>query len=152
MSKLEWARNLALELMAAYGLNGWGFRFNRRMRQVGLCWFPTQDRPGRIELSAPFVEWNDAAAVEDTIRHEIAHALAGPFARHGPEWVRMCRITGARPSRSCKVRMPPGKWRATCPGCQAGCSRYRRPRRLHGWHCRHCGPERGGLTWNSDSA
>lgn len=38
--------------------------------------------------------------VTDTILHEIAHALAGPAARHGPAWKSIARRLGATP-KSC---------------------------------------------------
>jgi len=36
----------------------------------------------------------------DTILHEIAHALAGPAAKHGPAWKAIARRLGATP-KSC---------------------------------------------------
>ena len=138
---------MALQLMAEFGLSGWEFRFNRRVRLTGLCVYPHRGRPGRIELSTAYVELNDPADIENTIRHEIAHALAGPEAKHGPAWVRMGGVTGARPSRCCTVRMPLGRWRAQCAGCQIEFSRFRKPKRMNGWFCRECGPGRGGLRW-----
>jgi hypothetical protein len=46
--------------------------------------------------------------------------------------------------------MPPGRWRAHCPSCKLAFSRHRRPKRLQGWFCRQCGPERGRLAWRVD--
>ena len=109
----------------------------------------TAQRPGRIELSRYYVELNDEAAIEDTLRHEIAHALAGAHTGHGPKWVAMCRITGANPKRcSTEAATPPGRWQGTCGNCGLHYHRHRRPKRMDGWHCRVCGPEKGAFTWN----
>ncbi len=43
--------------------------------------------------------------------------------------------------------MPEGQWRACCGNCGTGYHRYRRPKRLHGWFCRTCGPVAGKLVW-----
>jgi predicted SprT family Zn-dependent metalloprotease len=145
--KIEAAQALALKLMTDFGLTEWVFKFNRRITKTGLCVYPHNGKPGRIELSAIYVEHNYLDAIEDTIRHEIAHALAGPSAKHGPAWAAMCRKTGARPSRCRIVTMPPGKWRSQCSLCRVEYSRYRRPKRMEGWYCRLCGPDHGKLRW-----
>jgi predicted SprT family Zn-dependent metalloprotease len=140
-----WARDQAVALMAAHGLHTWAFRFNTNVRRAGVCHY----RPGRIELSAHFVERNSDAEVLDTILHEIAHALVGPRHGHDAAWKAKCVEIGARPRRCYDraVDMPTGKWRATCPSCSTEYDRHRRPRRLTGWFCRTCGPERGLIRW-----
>jgi hypothetical protein len=71
--------------MGAFGLTaaGWTFAFNDRRRSLGYCRFPSRGRPGRVELSRHHVRKNPLGAVENTLRHEIAHALAGEPG-HGP--------------------------------------------------------------------
>jgi predicted SprT family Zn-dependent metalloprotease len=145
--KCEQAGELALRLMQQFGLAGWGFAFNRRKTQMGRCIWPHLGMPGRIELSAYFIELNAWSEVEDTIRHEIAHALAGHKAGHGPRWVAMCKVTGARPQRCTTKPMPKGRWRARCPSCNKEFHKHRRPKQVTGWHCVACGPERGRVTW-----
>jgi predicted SprT family Zn-dependent metalloprotease len=148
--KLGEARRLAEGLMAQYGLSGWVFAFDRARRRAGVCRFPTLTRPGRIGLSLYFVERNDLEQVRDTILHEIAHALAGPRAGHGPRWKAACSLIGAVPERcyrSGDVTMPGGKWRATCPGCGRQHHRHRRPPSLTGYHCKPCGRVNGQLVW-----
>lgn len=143
------ARELAVGLMAKHGLSGWAFRFNGNVRRAGVCWYPTRARPGRIELSRHFVSRNPEAEVLDTILHEIAHALVGPTHGHDAVWRAKCVELGARPERcyGSQVRMPQGKWRATCPACRAEYDRHRRPARLSGWYCRPCGQKHGPLRW-----
>lgn len=136
-------------LLVLFGLDqqGWTFSWNRRRRNMGLCRYPHNGKPGRIELSVYLVERNDFGTIDDTIRHEIAHALVGHTAGHGPLWKEACRITGANPHRIGHADMPLGHWQAVCPTCQRDHRRHRRPRVLHGWHCRKCGPARGPLKW-----
>jgi predicted SprT family Zn-dependent metalloprotease len=145
--KLEAARALALGLMARFGLAEWQFAFNKRKRRMGQCVYPHLGQPGRIELSVYFVLLNDWSEIEDTIRHEISHALAGPKAGHGHTWRCMCHITGARPQACSDMPMPKGRWRAQCPNCGKEFNRFRRPKHNVGWHCVACGPDRGSVTW-----
>jgi len=138
------AAALAHELLAAHGLTGWSFRLNRSKVNLGLCKYG----PRTIELSTHFVERNSDEAIRDTLLHEIAHALAGRAAGHGPLWKAMCLRVGARPERlSFEAVMPAGRWRAKCNCCGALHHRHRRPKRMTGWWCCRCGRERGRLSW-----
>ena len=136
-------RTLALALMAAHGLRGWSFAFNRRKRALGLCRYATKI----IELSLYLVDGNDKDEVRDTLLHEIAHALVGPGHAHDAVWKAKCAEVGAKPERCGQADMPEGRWKSSCGGCGQAFSRHRRPSRLTGWHCRKCGPERGNLVW-----
>jgi len=132
--------------MAEHGLiaRGWSFVFNRRKRALGICNYTAK----RIELSAAFVAGNDEAAVRDTILHEIAHALAGREAGHGPPWVTICCRLGAKPTRTCSTAvMPLGEFRARCKTCGTVHDRHRRPMRGQKYYCRTCGPQRGKLRF-----
>jgi predicted SprT family Zn-dependent metalloprotease len=142
-------RELARELMATHGLSGWEFGLNTNVRRAGVCFYPHGRTPGRIELSAHFVERNPDDEVRDTILHEIAHALVGAAHGHDRVWRAKCREIGARPDRCYgdDIRMPVGSWQATCPGCGRGFDRHRRPKSPTGWFCRDCGPKRGALVW-----
>ena len=142
-ARREQAHRLALELMALHGLHGWRFALNRRKRHLGLCRYESQT----IELSAHLVDRNDWDEIRDTILHEIAHALVGPGHGHGRAWKRKCLEVGASPKRCGQADMPRGRWQARCGGCGRQYHRHRRPKRLAGWHCRSCGPERGKLLW-----
>src|SRR5947209_2523101 len=97
------AQARCFEEMGRWGFleQGWGFAFNSRKKAMGLCLYPwlARGRPGRIELSRHFCESNADAEILDTIRHEIAHALAGKTAGHGLLWRDWCLKVGARPKR-----------------------------------------------------
>jgi len=136
-------RKLAIELMARHGLRDWTFGFNRRKQTLGLCRYQAKG----IELSIYFVDQNPIEEIRDTILHEIAHALVGINHGHDAVWRAKAVEIGAKPQRCGQAAMPEGRWRASCGGCGQVFSRHRRPKRLRGWFCRTCGPERGTLTW-----
>jgi predicted SprT family Zn-dependent metalloprotease len=147
--RLSATRALAVQLMTRHKLYGWEFAFNQNVHRAGVCRYPADDIPGRIELSVHFIELNDYEEVRDTILHEIAHALVGEDHGHDEVWKAKCREIGAKPERCFgeEVRMPKGRWRAKCPSCSREYTRHRRPRQLVGWHCRPCGPRNGQICW-----
>jgi predicted SprT family Zn-dependent metalloprotease len=119
------AQQLALDLMGQHGLTPvWRFRFSRAVTIFGSCQHGTRT----IALSRPLAEINEVAEVRDTILHEIAHALAGPGAGHGPRWRKIARELGARPERctGADAKTVPGAWVGTCPGCGRTIERHRR--------------------------
>jgi predicted SprT family Zn-dependent metalloprotease len=143
------SRQLACELLAAYGLHDWSFAFNRSKRDMGLCRYG----PKVIELSVHFVVRNSSQAIRDTLLHEIAHALVGPGHGHDAAWKRICREVGAKPERvSFEVDMPDGRWQARCACCGMVHHKHRKPKRMIGWFCVHCGPTLGKLTWLTATA
>jgi hypothetical protein len=136
------AEKLALELMGQFGLlPRWKFEFDDAVRRFGCCHrkglyrFGSTDElaaGGKITLSRALVLRNERADVEDTIRHEIAHALCPPKAGHGPLWKSMCKRTGAKPERCYdheEVDAPEGDWSATCGVCGVVHYKFRRPKR-----------------------
>ncbi len=139
---------MAMRALRDHGLDrrGWTFAFNHAKRQLGVCRYTQK----RIELSLHFVKANDALAVRDTILHEVAHALAGAEAGHGPAWKAACMRIGAKPQRlDFEAVMPQGRWQATCPACGYRYQRHRRPTAGSTYHCRTCGADKGPLIFAS---
>jgi predicted SprT family Zn-dependent metalloprotease len=118
------AEALALAVMVKYGLRDWKFGFSQSRNKAGTCWYG----PKIIQLSEHFVELNDLDRVLDTIKHEVAHALVGWKAAHGPTWKKVAVAIGCSGERCWSHRdtnMPQRKrWVGTCPKCSKTFVRY----------------------------
>jgi predicted SprT family Zn-dependent metalloprotease len=99
MAGLIESEKLAKKLMRKHGLlkQGWSFKWDHAKRRYGCCNYTEMT----IQLSKYLTRTVTIAEVEDTILHEIAHALVGPGYGHGWEWKEMCMQIGAVPER-CK--------------------------------------------------
>lgn len=125
---------IASREMTKHGLQGWSFGFAKTKRRLGACKF----RLNRIEIARYYAQNSPQETVLDTLLHEIAHALAGPAAHHGPAWKATAIRLGAIP-RACetsdKAVVKPGDWQTTCPACKKTIHRYRKPKILSGYRC-----------------
>lgn len=123
------AEGLANRLLEEFGLYSWSFKFDNARSRFGCCWF----RKKCITLSRALVLLNEQAIVEDTLRHEIAHALAPPRSGHGAAWKAVCRRIGAKPECCYKVSEITSvgtDWHATCAGCGTIHKKFRVPRNI----------------------
>ena len=113
--KIQDASSIAAETLREHGLRHWSVNYDRALRRVGACFY----RRRVISLSRAFVEMNDEEVVRDTIRHEVAHALAWEHDRdtgHGAAWQRWCAATGATPRRCYEaedVALPAARYQCT---------------------------------------
>jgi predicted SprT family Zn-dependent metalloprotease len=137
--ELQAAEQLAIDLMKQFGIaSTWRFEFDNAVRRFGCC----HKSQNLITLSRELVLKNEKAEVEDTIRHEIAHALVktpiiygrrgrGTRDIHGADWKAMCKVTGAKPIRCFneEVDRVEGDWQAICAGCGKKHTMTRRPKR-----------------------
>ena len=129
------------EMLEARLAHGWTFVLAATQRRLGVCKYRTK----RIEIAEYYARNSPQVTVLDTLLHEIAHAIAGPAAKHGPAWKAVAIRLGATP-RACdnshETVVPPGDWQATCPACKKIFHLYRRPNRLSGYRCRCASPRR----------
>lgn len=135
----------ASQEMAKHGLQDWTFGLSEAKRILGVCKY----RKKRIEIAEYYAINNSAESVIDTLLHEIAHALAGPDARHGPAWQAIAVRLGASPEacdQSPETAVQPGDWQATCPACKKTYHRYKRPASLSGYTC--CCQSRSPLVFD----
>lgn len=89
-------RNVAIrarKLMDDHGLEHWALLFSAGQRSLGAC----RSRDKTILLSRHHALNANSKEVKDTVLHEIAHALAGPKAGHGPVWKEIASRIGAIP-------------------------------------------------------
>ena len=113
------AHMLADSLLTEFSLVGWRFKINTRAKnRLGCCKYG----PRIIELSSWCLNGGVVEGkAEDTIRHEVAHIIAGSGAGHGPEWKRACRITGANPIARTSADLineaPKERFKIVCDDC-----------------------------------
>lgn len=125
---LDYARRV----LALYRLEGWRVVVSQKKRKLGYCDYTTRT----ISLSGFHLDTDDDDEIRDTILHEVAHALAGPEARHGNTWVRIARSIGCngRPKAMLKLERYP--WISICATCGRILRRVVRPRLTE---CKSCG-------------
>jgi predicted SprT family Zn-dependent metalloprotease len=118
----------------------WKFEWDSALRRFGACHYRTR----RLTISAAIAGKNDDWDFIETMLHEIAHALAGPWAKHGPLWAAQCTRVGIPANRcysSAVVATPRLEWTATCKGCGQVYSRRSLPKGVHA--CSKCCAGRG---------
>ncbi len=70
--------------------DSWTFSFDHAKTRAGLCNYTAK----RISVSRHIALRSDDDEVHQTLLHEVAHAIVGPKAGHGPEWKRMAAELG----------------------------------------------------------
>lgn len=159
--RIDVARSVAEVLLVHFGLIGWRFLYMSR-RATGRFGDCNHSRK-IIRLSPVLTEMNDFVEIEDTIRHEIAHALCDPSDGHNRKFYAMCRKVGARPERCCgsEVKCPRRKskserlqYRRRCIRCEI--SQHFRGRISAVRACGRCGSNllnerRGSNGWEPRS-
>ncbi len=91
--RLNNVAGMARGLMEEHGLADWTLAFVEAKRRLGDCHFG--DRV--IRISRAHALQGSEEQIRDTVLHEIAHAIAGPEAGHGPLWKATARRIGATP-------------------------------------------------------
>ncbi len=119
-------RDLVGESLAA---RGWTFGFDRARKRLGVC----RSASKRITLSRHLTQALPDSEVEDTIRHEIAHAIDWEqrgFSNHDAAWKRVAARCGARPQRCFGGDLPRDEaspYVGSCPSCSSQTPIYRQP-------------------------
>lgn len=128
------------DLLAAHNLSHLDVSIMRTTVRLAECRFRRSvpwEKPAAyaIRLSGPVVKANDWEALAPVVLHEIAHAIAGWEAQHGPAFVQVAIALGGVPSHSHTLpNLPAGGWRAKCERCG---QEMRKPR-LHQYRRFHC--------------
>ena len=159
--RLEQARDMALELMREHGLlaDGWTFKFDAGVKRFGAThWkkdrFTKEFVEKKITLARDLVKINTEERVRRTMLHEIAHALAGPHAGHGPLWLAKCAEVGIPDEKACYTNETtvtlPARWIGRCPKCTVKVERERLTKRnRNAWHT-GCGDREHPIQWTKN--
>lgn len=115
LSSLE---SFARQEMRKHLGSGWEFRWDRAVKRAGRTNFDGKI----ISFSKPLADINSDSEFMDTVYHEVAHALAGFDAGHGPLWRHICLSLGGNGYTTHDMNTPQGKYVGVCP---SGHSFYR---------------------------
>ncbi|MFD5599404.1 SprT-like domain-containing protein [Leucobacter sp. NPDC058333] len=106
----------------------WTFAFDNAKRRAGLCNYT--DR--RITVSRYLASKFDDDEIHQVLLHEVAHALAGPDAGHGPRWKSVANELGyvGGVTHHGEIAHERAPW---IGHCSAGHEhfRFRKPTRVH---------------------
>ena len=91
--RLREVAGMSRRLMDAHGLTDWTLAFVEARRRLGDCCH----RERTIRIGRAHALEGSEAQIRDTVLHEVAHAIAGPEAGHGPLWRATARRIGAIP-------------------------------------------------------
>jgi predicted SprT family Zn-dependent metalloprotease len=126
VAELIRVRKWADALIALHLAPGWSFGFDSAKTRAGLCNFT--DR--RISVSRYLALKYEDDDIHQVLLHEIAHAMAGSRAGHGPKWKAIAADLGYEGKRlhDGDIANELAPWVGTCPVGHLH-YRYRRPTR-----------------------
>lgn len=128
---------LAYELMAKYDLfkDGWKFDISRGKSTNGMCYSSRK----LITISKYYIELNTKDKVQNTILHEIAHALVGCKHNHDEVWRAKAVEIGCSGERCTSNTVHhAGDVVYACPNCKRELFRHRAFNRGHMKACGKC--------------
>ena len=123
---------------------GWVFGFDLATSRAGVCRYAER----RIDLSVSYCLAATRAEIEDTMLHEIAHAIVGPRHNHDAVWKSKAREIGCAGERCHRVQHSTPKWVGEC-GCGQQWFRQTLQRRM--MHNRACARCKGTITWSRNT-
>jgi predicted SprT family Zn-dependent metalloprotease len=130
--KLESIAAHADRLLKKYQLEDWRFRFDHCTRRAGCCHYHHQT----ISLSFDLARNAADADIQETLLHEIAHALVGKKHHHDGVWKAKAREIGASGERCHRLRFSTPRYTITC---ENRCWTHTAERRNSRLICKKCG-------------
>jgi predicted SprT family Zn-dependent metalloprotease len=126
VADLDRVRRWADALIALHLDSAWTFGFDHARTRAGLCNY----REKRITVSRHLAGRYEDDEIHQVLLHEVAHALAGPGAGHGPAWKRVAKELGYEGKRlhGGAIADDLATWIGTCPNGHVH-YRYRKPAR-----------------------
>lgn len=146
MADLDRVRHWANALIVLHlDAQEWSFEFDHAKRRAGLCNYTDK----RISVSRYLAARYDDDEIHQVLLHEVAHAIAGSNAGHGPKWKAVCDELGYVGGRlldgGAAEELAP--WRGVCPEGHVH-HRYKTPTRIQS--CGKCArgfDERFAIVW-----
>jgi predicted SprT family Zn-dependent metalloprotease len=133
MAELDRVRIWGEALIRLHLDDSWSFGFDNAKRRAGQCDYTKK----RITVSRYLAARFEDDEIHQVLLHEVAHALAGHTAAHGPSWKRLARelgyVGGVTHHGETAVELAP--WVGTCP---AGHTTYRHRRPSRATSCAKC--------------
>lgn len=126
MAELTRVRRWADALITLHLDATWSFAFDNAKTRAGLCNYT--DR--RISVSRHLASRYDDDEIHQVLLHEVAHAIAGSGAGHGPRWKRVASDLGYEGKRlhDGAIAGELAPWHGVCPAGHEH-FRYRAPTR-----------------------
>ena len=124
--------------------DGWTFGLDLAPSRAGVCRYNER----RIDLSVSYCMAATRADIEDTILHEIAHAIVGPRHNHDGVWKAKAREIGCVGERCHRVQHSIPNWVGEC-GCGQQWFRQTLQRRMIG--SRICAKCAGMIAWRRNT-
>lgn len=149
----------AKALMNLHNVGHLTFGFDNGKRRIGATHFMA-GVPVKITLSKHFAALLTPDEIRETVLHEIAHAIAGHKAGHGPAWKAAAIRVGAKPERcaTAVTARPEAAVQGKCPNCDFVHQQHRLPMRVS--YCPTCvkagrsqfGNKSDALIWHKNGA
>lgn len=150
MAELDRVRVWADALITLHLDVSWSFAFDTAKTRAGLC----DHTRRRISVSRYLAERFEDDAIHQVLLHEVAHAVAGPRAGHGPHWLMTARelgYTGGR-THDGPIAIERAAWIGTCPGGHEHV-RFRRPSKpVSCGRCNRRYDAANAITWQRRAA
>ena len=127
MAELDRVRVWGEALITLHLDDSWTFGFDHAKRRAGQCDYTKK----RITVSRYLAARYDDDEIHQILLHEVAHALAGSGAGHGPRWVAIARDLGYEGKRlhGGAIADELAPWIGHCPAGHVH-YRYKRPTRV----------------------
>jgi predicted SprT family Zn-dependent metalloprotease len=117
--------------LVAHQLAGWSFQFDHATKRAGCCHYQTRV----ISLAYAYARAAADEAIDDTLLHEIAHALVGKAHGHDQVWQAQAIALSCTGQRCHDIQFTPPRYIVMC---DQGCWVATAERRQRGAVCRTC--------------
>lgn len=126
MAELNRVRTWATALIDLHLDRSWSFGFDNAKTRAGLCNYTEK----RITVSKYLAARYKDDEIHQVLLHEVAHAMAGTRAGHGPRWKKIAADLGYEGKRlhDGEIANELAPWVGTCPAGHVH-YRYRKPTR-----------------------